>query len=146
MGVNRHPCAIPSAAETILIARRLQAIAEELFHAYGGNISQYLSERVTVTMPAELVAGIDRIERRQRQELLRSLQEPHPDSLITAELGLETWSQGRRAGRSRMHEPGQGALFPDLAPGASGLTKPSAAELEAIDRGLCLYLGLEAGL
>lgn len=68
-----------------------------------------LSERVTVTMPAELVAGIDRIERnrsrfiadavrhelkrRQRQELLRSLQEPHPDSLITAELGLEAWSQ-----------------------------------------------------
>ena len=68
-----------------------------------------------------------------------------------------------------MHEPGPGALCPDLAPGASGLTKPStalvdqvrsidkqrirrrygqvsAAELEAIDRGLCLYLGLEAGL
>jgi len=65
--------------------------------------------------------------------------------------------------------PAQGALYPDLAPGASGLTKPStalvdqvrsidkqrirrrygqvsAAELEAIDRGLCLYLGLEAGL
>ena len=62
--------------------------------------------------------------------------------------------------------PAQGALYPDLAPGASGLTKPStalvdqvrsidkqrirrrygmesAAELEAIDRGLCLYLGLE---
>ncbi len=61
--------------------------------------------------------------------------------------------------------PAQGALYPDLAPGASGLTKPStalvdqvrsidkqrirrrygqvsAAELEAIDRGLCLYLGL----
>ena len=61
--------------------------------------------------------------------------------------------------------PAQGAQYPDLAPGASGLTKPStalvdqvrsidkqrirrrygqvsAAELEAIDRGLCLYLGL----
>jgi len=61
--------------------------------------------------------------------------------------------------------PAQGALYPDLAPGASGLTKPStalvdqvrsidkqrirrrygqvsAAELEAIDRGLCMYLGL----
>jgi mRNA interferase MazF len=62
--------------------------------------------------------------------------------------------------------PAQGALYPDLAPGASGLTKPStalvdqvrsidkqrirrrygqvsAAELEAINRGLCLYLGLD---
>ena len=62
--------------------------------------------------------------------------------------------------------PAQGALYPALAPGASGLTKPSTAlvdqvrsidkqrirrrygqvtatELEAIDQGLCLYLGLE---
>ena len=33
-------------------------------------------------------------KRRQRQEQLRSLEEPHPDSLTTAELGLENWSQG----------------------------------------------------
>ena len=97
------------------------------------------SERVTVTMPAELVAGIDRIERnrsrfiaeavrhelkrRQRQELLRSLQEPHPDSIITAELGLETWSQGHEQQGTRpcVVVPAQGALCPDLAPGASGL-------------------------
>jgi len=62
--------------------------------------------------------------------------------------------------------PAQGALYPDLAPEASGLTKPStalvdqvrsidkqrirrrygqvsAAELEAINKGLCLYLGLD---
>ena len=62
--------------------------------------------------------------------------------------------------------PAQGALYPALAPGSSGLTKPSTAlvdqlrsidkqrvrrrygdvspeELEAIDAGLCLYLGLE---
>ena len=62
--------------------------------------------------------------------------------------------------------PATGALYPSLAPGASGLTKPSTAlvdqlrsidkqrirkrygqlspqELEAIDSGLCLYLGLE---
>jgi mRNA interferase MazF len=62
--------------------------------------------------------------------------------------------------------PAKGALYPALAPGASGLTKPStalvdqlrsidkqrirrrygqisAAELQAIDAGLCLYLGLE---
>jgi hypothetical protein len=51
-------------------------------------------------MPAELIAGIDRIEanrsrfiaeavrhelqRRQRLELLRSLDSPHPDSTATA--------------------------------------------------------------
>ena len=62
--------------------------------------------------------------------------------------------------------PATGALYPSLAPGPSGLTKPSTAlvdqlrsidkqcirkrygqvspqELEAIDSGLCLYLGLE---
>ena len=61
--------------------------------------------------------------------------------------------------------PAPGALYPALAPGASGLSKPStalvdqvrsidkqrirrrygrvsSAELEAIDNGLCLYLGL----
>jgi mRNA interferase MazF len=61
--------------------------------------------------------------------------------------------------------PATGALYPSLAPGPSGLTKPSTAlvdqlrsidkqrirkrygqlspqELEAIDSGLCLYLGL----
>ncbi len=64
--------------------------------------SSPLAERVTVTMPSELVAGIDRIEsnrsrfiaeavrhelqRRQRLELLRSLEAPHPDSVATAAL------------------------------------------------------------
>jgi len=62
-----------------------------------------------VTMPAELVAGIDRIERnrsrfiaeavrhelrrRQRRELLRSLEEPLPDSAATAALGLTAWAE-----------------------------------------------------
>ena len=83
-----------------------------------------LSERVTVTMPAELVAGIDRVERtrsrfiadavrhelkrRQRQVVLRSLEEPHPDSLITAELGLDEWSQGLPAGDLNLLDPSAG--------------------------------------
>ena len=83
-----------------------------------------LSERVTVTMPTELVAGIDRIERnrsrfiaeavrhelkrRQRQALLRSLQQPHPDSLITAEVGLEAWSQALPAGDHTLLDPSGG--------------------------------------
>lgn len=69
------------------------------------------AERVTVTMPAELVASIDRIEgnrsrfiaeavrhellRRQRLELQRSLQSPHPDSLATAALGLADWAEAQ---------------------------------------------------
>jgi len=83
-----------------------------------------LSERVTVTMPAELVAEIDRFERnrsrfiaeavrhelkrRRRQELLRSLEGPHPDSLSTAELGLEHWSQALPTGDHNLLDPGAG--------------------------------------
>ena len=63
--------------------------------------------------------------------------------------------------------PASGALYPGLSPGPSGLTKPSTAlvdqlrsidkkrirrrygcvsafELEAIDAGLCLFLGLDS--
>lgn len=65
--------------------------------------------------------------------------------------------------------PGEGALYPSLTPGASGLTKPSyvltdhvrsidkrrirrifgqvsAIELAAIDQGLELFLGLNPGI
>ncbi|MCS5690638.1 ribbon-helix-helix domain-containing protein [Cyanobium sp. FGCU-6] len=79
------------------------------------------AERVTVTMPAELVAGIDRIERnrsrfiaeavrqelrrRRRIELLRSLEAPHPDSLVTAALGLESWDRGLPADDSNLLDP-----------------------------------------
>ena len=65
-------------------------------------------------MPAELVAGIDRYERnrsrfiaeavrhelkrRQRQELQRSLVHPHPDSLATASLGLQSWAESLPTG------------------------------------------------
>ena len=99
-----------------------------------------LSERVTVTMPAELVAGIDRIERnrsrfiaeavrhelkrRQRQELLRSLEDPHPDSLTTAELGLEDWSQGLPAGDLNLLDPSAG--MPLQWSGEQGWQEPDA--------------------
>jgi hypothetical protein len=81
-----------------------------------------------------LVAGIDRIERnrsrfiaeavrhelqrRQRLELLRSLEAPHPDSIATAELGLTAWAEAlpaedsdlldTAAGVSVRWTPGQG--------------------------------------
>lgn len=66
-------------------------------------------ERVTVTLPGDLVREIDRREknrsrfvtealrrelgRRRREELNRSLENPHPDSSALAEQGLEEWSR-----------------------------------------------------
>lgn len=66
------------------------------------------TERVTVTLPAELVEDIDRLEknrsrfiaeaverelsRRRREGLLRSLQSPHPEAAELAEAGLADWS------------------------------------------------------
>ncbi|MBI5282078.1 MAG: hypothetical protein HY858_10380 [Candidatus Solibacter usitatus] len=67
-------------------------------------------ERVTVTLPHELVRDIDRreknrskfvaeairqeLDRRRRAELRRSLQNPHPESAELAEQGLEEWVRG----------------------------------------------------
>ena len=64
-------------------------------------------ERVTVTLPNDLVRDIDRreknrskfvadavrheLDRRRREELRRSLDNPHPESLEFADEGLETW-------------------------------------------------------
>src|SRR5260221_5234934 len=62
------------------------------------------TERVTVTLPVDLVEGIDRFERnrsrfiteavehelarRRREGLLQSLQSPHPEAAELAEMGL----------------------------------------------------------
>jgi Arc/MetJ-type ribon-helix-helix transcriptional regulator len=67
-------------------------------------------ERVTVTLPNDLVRDIDRLEknrskfvaeavrreleRRRREELRRSLRNPHPESTDLAEQGLDDWSHG----------------------------------------------------
>src|SRR5258705_14005835 len=67
-------------------------------------------ERVTVTLPNDLVRDIDRrdknrskfvaeavrheLDRRRHAELHRSLQNPHPDSGELAEQGLEEWTRG----------------------------------------------------
>ncbi|MBI4511200.1 MAG: hypothetical protein HY698_16325 [Deltaproteobacteria bacterium] len=68
------------------------------------------SERVTVTLPTEVVRDIDRIEknrskfvleavrhelrRRRREELRRSLRSPHPESAQLAEAGFDEWASG----------------------------------------------------
>jgi hypothetical protein len=65
------------------------------------------TERVTVTLPAELVKGIDHFERnrsrfiaeavehelirRRREGLLRSLEHPHPEVAELADTGLADW-------------------------------------------------------
>ena len=66
-------------------------------------------ERVTVTLPGNLVRDIDRVEknrskfvaeavrheldRRRRHELRRSLRNPHPETNDLADRGLEEWSR-----------------------------------------------------
>lgn len=66
-------------------------------------------ERVTVTLPDNLLRDIDRrernrskfvaeavrreIDRRRRAELRRSLANPHPDTAGLVEQGLEEWSR-----------------------------------------------------
>ena len=69
-------------------------------------------ERVTVTLPEEMVKDIDRqernrskfvrgavrneLERRRREALRRSLGSPHPESGEVADLGLEEWLSAQR--------------------------------------------------
>ncbi len=67
-----------------------------------------MNERVTVTLPADMVRDIDRLEhnrsrflqdaarheleRRRRDLLERSLRSPHPDTAELAEAGFEEWA------------------------------------------------------
>ena len=66
------------------------------------------TERVTVTLPAEVVGDIDRRERnrsrfileavrrelrrREREELKRSLKSPHPETSELADAGFDDWA------------------------------------------------------
>src|SRR5260370_40562089 len=66
-------------------------------------------ECVTVTLPTDLVRDIDRqeknrskfvadavryeLDRRRREELRRSLQNPHPESAVLGNEGLEAWTR-----------------------------------------------------
>ncbi|MEX2270469.1 MAG: ribbon-helix-helix domain-containing protein [Vicinamibacterales bacterium] len=67
-----------------------------------------LTERVTVTLSADLVEDIDRLERnrsrfiaeavereltrRRREALLNSVQNPHPETVEFADAGLSDWA------------------------------------------------------
>lgn len=66
------------------------------------------TERVTVTLPAELIVSIDRLERnrsrfiaqavehelarRRHEGLRRSLEHPHPEAAELADAGLDEWA------------------------------------------------------
>jgi post-segregation antitoxin (ccd killing protein) len=81
--------------------------------------------RVTVTLPSELVEGIDHFEtnrsrfvaetvahelaRRRREELKRSLANPHPEALELAEAGLGAWAATLPAEESDRVDMGAGA-------------------------------------
>jgi hypothetical protein len=92
-------------------------------------------QRVTVSLPRDLLKDIDRIEKNRskfvaaavrreiehhrREALRRSLQNPHPESAELAEQGLADWSGGlpeedadalvdSSVGRSVRWEPGSG--------------------------------------
>jgi len=92
-------------------------------------------ERVTVTLPNDLVRDIDRreknrsrfvteavrreLDRRRRAELRRSLENPHPESTELAELELGEWRRSlpeedaealvdSRAGKAVRWVPGEG--------------------------------------
>lgn len=78
------------------------------------------TERVTVTLPVELLEGIDSFERnrsrfiaeavehelirRRRKELLRSLKAPHPEATELAEVGLAAWGSSLPAGDESLVE------------------------------------------
>jgi hypothetical protein len=82
------------------------------------------TERVTVTLPIDLVREIDRCEtnrsrfvteavrhelvRRRREELARSLASPHPESREVAELGFDAWGASLAADGVTLVDPTAG--------------------------------------
>ena len=93
------------------------------------------NERVTITLPADLVRDIDRLEknrsrflqeaarheleRRRRDLLQHSLRSPHPDTAEVAEAGFQEWASSLpeedttglvdlRAGKEVRWVPGEG--------------------------------------
>lgn len=82
------------------------------------------TERVTVTLPNEMLEGIDRIERnrsrfiaeavahelarRRREGLLHSLSNPHSESGALADAGLAEWGNSLPSGDDDLLDPKHG--------------------------------------
>ena len=72
----------------------------ELIHEmdhYASNRSRFIAEAVA-----------QELKRRRHQALLTSLEEPHPESLATEALGLQTWAQTLPQGDADLLDPGAG--------------------------------------
>jgi predicted alpha/beta-fold hydrolase len=81
--------------------------------------------RVTVTLPFELLEGIDRFEQnrsrfiaeavahelvnRRREQLKRSLANPHPEASELADVGLAAWASSLPAGDDDLVDVNAGA-------------------------------------
>ena len=82
------------------------------------------TERVTITLPRDLVEEVDRrernrskfireairheLERRRRETIRRSLLTPHPESGDTSELGLDAWGAALPEGDDDLLDPEAG--------------------------------------
>jgi len=100
-------------------------------------------ERVTVTLPNELVRDIDRqeknrskfvadavrheLERRRRAELRRSLDNPHPESAEYADLGMAEWAMS-------LPDEDTESLF-DAGAGTPVTWIPGKGWIETVDKG-----------
>jgi post-segregation antitoxin (ccd killing protein) len=85
------------------------------------------TKRVTVTLPADLVDRIDRLERNRsrfvaeavrnelarcrRAELQRSLASPHPETVEHTEMELDAWSEGLLEGDAALVDPAAGYVI-----------------------------------
>jgi Arc/MetJ-type ribon-helix-helix transcriptional regulator len=81
-------------------------------------------ERITVTLPKDIVRDIDRREknrskfifqavrnelnRQKREELRRSLKNPHPESRETEDLGMDVWIGQSTDGDEDLLDPSVG--------------------------------------
>jgi predicted transcriptional regulator len=99
------------------------------------------TERVTVTLPSELVENIDRLAknrsrfiaqagehvlaRHRHEDLRRSLEHPHPEAAELADAGLDEWAASLPEGGEGLVDmsagtpvrwvEGEGALYPELS-------------------------------
>ena len=108
------------------------------------------TERVTVTLPAELIEDIDRLEknrsrfivqavehelaRRRHEELRRSLEHPHPEASELADVGLDEWV-------ASLPEGDEGLV--DMSAGTPGRARRLGREAVNFDRGTVVLVGLD---
>ena len=82
------------------------------------------TERVTISVPSELLAAVDRrggsrsalvqsalrheLERLEQAELRQSLEDPHPESLALADVDIAEWAGALPAGDDDLLDPDGG--------------------------------------